>query len=119
MLIKKQQCVTITMDWKTCLLVFLSALLDATNSSQIDCFLDEQECQIDADNLIDFVTEVATFEECGQLCNDDSTCTAFTHFGAASYPLDEACFLFSSCRERRPCVDCITGSNQADCTCSK
>ena len=98
--------------------MLLSVFLDATTSSQIDCFLDEQECQIDADNLINFVTEVPTSEECGQLCNDDSTCTAFTHFGADSFPLHEACFLYSSCRERRPCVDCITGSNQADCTCS-
>jgi len=106
------------MDWKTCVLLVFSSLLDGTTSSQIDCFLDEQECQIEADNQIDFFTEIPTSEECAQLCNDDRTCTAFTHFGAASYPLHEACFLFSSCRERRPCTDCITGSNQAECKCS-
>merc|ERR1719234_393067 len=106
------------MDWKTCVLVFLSALLRTTTSSQIDCFLDEQECQVEADNLIDFFTEIPTSEECAELCNDDSTCTSFTHFGPSSHPLHQACFLFSACRERRPCTDCITGSNQADCTCS-
>merc|ERR1719209_2424563 len=105
------------MDWRTCVLICFSAFLDATSSSQIDCFLDEQECQIEADNQIDFFTDVPTSEECAQLCNDDRTCTAFTHFGPASYPLHEACILFSSCRERRPCVDCTTGSNQAVCTC--
>ena len=73
------------MDWRTCFFLLLCVCLAATTSSQIDCFLDEQECQIDADNLIDFVTEVPTSEECGQLCNDDSTCTAFTYFGADSY----------------------------------
>merc|ERR1719341_657498 len=46
------------------------------------------------------------------------TCTAFTHFRATSYPLNDVCILFSSCRERRACTDCITGSNQADCICS-
>ena len=95
-----------------------SAFLDAATSSQIDCFLDEQECQVEADNLIDFFTEIPTSKECAQLCNDDRNCTAFTHFGETSYPLHAACFLFSSCRERRLCTDCITGSNQADCTCS-
>ena len=115
---KMPQCLAAAMDWKTCVLFCFYAFMDATTSSQIDCFLDEQQCQIEADNLINFFTEIPTSEECAQLCSDDSTCTAFTHFGATSYPLDKACFLFSSCRERRPCTDCITGSNQTDCTCS-
>ena len=58
-----------------------SVSLDATTNSQIDCFLNEQECQVKADNLINFFTEIPTSEECAELCNDDSTCTAFTHFG--------------------------------------
>ena len=54
------------MDRKTCVLICFSVFLDATPSSQIDCFLDDQECQSEADNLIDFLTEIPT---------------AFTNFG--------------------------------------
>ena len=113
-----RQCLSSSMDWSMCNLFLLCVFVASATSSQIDCYLDEQECQVEADNLIDFYTEIPTREECAVLCNDDSTCTAFTHFGPDSFPLHEACFLFSSCRERRPCTDCITGSNQADCICS-
>ena len=51
----------------------------ASTISKINCFLEEPEqFQIEADNLIDFFTEIPTIEECIQLCNDESTCTALT-----------------------------------------
>ena len=98
-------------------LVFLLFEL-ASSSSDLDCFLDHQECEIHPDNLINTVTDVPTMEQCLALCQDEFTCVAFTHFGSQAYPLRESCVMFSSCSERRPCQGCTTGSSQSECLCS-
>jgi len=100
------------------MLLLLPALLPLASAGQIDCFLDDQECKVTSDNLIEFYMGINTSEECMALCRDDSSCTAFTHFRENNDPFPLACFLFSSCRSRTPCTNCTTGSNQADCTCS-
>ena len=98
------------------ILFFLLGL--GSSSSDLDCFLDQQECEIHPDNLITTVTEVLTMDQCLGLCQDEFTCVAFTHFGPESYPFRDTCMLFSSCSERRPCQGCTTGSSQSECLCS-
>ena len=98
--------------WSLLFLGFVSC------SSDLDCFLDHQECEIHPDNLISTVTDVLTMDQCLALCQDELTCVAFTHFGSESYPLSESCMLFSSCSARRPCQGCTTGSSQSTCLCS-
>ena len=98
------------------ILFFLLGL--ASSSSDLDCFLDQQECEIHPDNLITTVTDVLTMNQCLALCQDEFTCVAFTHFGSESYPFSDTCMLFSSCSERRPCQGCTTGSSQSECLCS-
>ena len=75
----------------------------ASSTSDLDCFLDHQECEIHPDNLITTVTDVLTMDQCLALCQDELTCVAFSHFGIDGYPLSESCMLFSSCSVRRPC----------------
>eukprot|EP00092_Neocalanus_flemingeri_P010623 GFUD01011445.1.p1 GENE.GFUD01011445.1~~GFUD01011445.1.p1 ORF type:complete len:425 (+),score=118.58 GFUD01011445.1:49-1275(+) len=104
-------------EWKMILLV-ISTFLSSVSSNQIDCYLDNQECRIEANNLVNTYMHISTIEECTGLCQEDNTCTAFTHFGQDSHPFPQACLLFSSCSQRMSCQDCVTGSNQADCTCS-
>ena len=45
-------------------------------------------------------------------------CLSIYLFGAGSFLFRGSCMLFSSCNNRRPCKDCITGSQQTHCTCS-
>ena len=88
-----------------------------SGSPHIDCFLDNQECAITPDNLIHTYMGIPTIEECLQLCDDEVTCIAFTHYNSDSLPFHDGCLLFSSCRERRPWQDCTTGSSQTECLC--
>ena len=102
-------------------LLILSSLLFlelVSCSSDLDCFLDHQECEIHQDNLITTVTDVPTMDQCLALCQDEFTCVAFTYFGTEGYPLRESCVMFSSCSMRRPCQGCTTGSSQSECLCS-
>jgi len=97
-------------------LLLLSSSISA--SPQIDCFVDKQECDIRPDNLIQTFLGITSIEECRQLCEDEFTCTAFTHFGSDSRPIQDGCLLFSSCKERRACENCTLGTSQTECTCS-
>ena len=92
--------------------------LVTSSSSDLDCFLDQQECEIHPDNLITTVTDVLTIHQCLALCQDQFTCVAFTHFGPEGFPLRASCVMFSSCATRRPCLGCTTGSSQSECLCS-
>ena len=100
------------------LLLLLFLFLAVSGSPHIDCFVDNQECEISADNLIHTFLGISSIEECKLLCEDEVTCIAFTHFGSNGHPLPDGCLLFSSCRERRPCENCMTGSSQTECRCS-
>ena len=101
------------------LALFMLFLFSRVNSGpQIDCFIDLQECDIREDNLISTFLGIPSTEECQQLCEDELTCTAFTHFGSNSHPIPDSCLLFSACKERRACQSCTTGSSQTECTCS-
>ena len=84
----------------------------------IDCFFDQQKCEIERDILINTFPETTSVEECKLLCEDEINCRAFTYFGSNSFPIPNGCLLFSTCRDRQPCENCTTGSTQAQCTCS-
>ena len=83
----------------------------------IDCFKDNEKCEITGSNLLHTYTNVELAEECQLLCEDELLCVAFTHFGEESTPFQNDCLLFSSCVNRRTCEDCITGTSQDDPTC--
>ena len=89
-------------------------LTSGSATSNLDCFLDKQECEMDPDNHLDTVMGVSKMIECLDLCDADMRCNAFTFLVK-----EETCRLFSSCpaSERRPCEDCSTGSSQTECLC--
>ena len=95
-------------------MVFLLFLVFSSSSASphIDCFLDNQECEITADNLVHTFMGISAIDECRELCEAEVTCSAFTHYGTDSSPIHDACLLFSSCSETRPWPNCTTGSSQ-------
>ena len=109
-------------------LIWVPFVLSST--SNLDCILDHEQCQIlpgTRGNIIRTVMGVSTMEKCLELCETEDPgqgpwmgrrCTAFTHFGAESFPFRDSCILFSSCTQRRPCKGCTTGSSQTECSCS-
>ena len=100
------------------LLALLLLISSATANPQIDCFVDQQECDIRPDNLIQTFLGITSIEECKALCEDEADCTAFTHFGSDNLSLQDGCLLFSACEERRACENCTLGTSQTECTCS-
>ena len=88
------------------------------SASLLDCFVDQQQCEITGESLIQTFFEVPTFEQCSALCEDELTCIGFTHFSESGYPFPHGCLLFSSCKSRVGCQGCSTGSRQSECTCS-
>ena len=115
-------------------LIWVPFVLSST--SNLDCILDHEQCQIKPssssgrNNVIRTVMGVNSMEMCLELCKAQDPsgpyqfskqgpkCTAFTHFGPESFPFQDSCILFSSCTKRRPCKDCTTGSSQSECACS-
>lgn len=100
------------------LIIFLSFFIPLARCLLLDCFVDNEECEIHGDNLIQTYMGVTTLAECSQLCEDDRACTTFTFFETDGHPLNEACLLFSTCATRRSCHNCVTGSSQDSCACS-
>ena len=102
----------------TNLVIFLSLLIPLAQCLLLDCFIDNEECEIHGDNLIQTFMGITSVAECSQLCQDNSACTTFTFFETDSHPLNEACLLFSTCATRRSCENCVTASSQDSCACS-
>ena len=101
------------------MILLLFTLFPLSSSAPLlDCVVDQQQCEITAENLIQTFFEVPTFEDCSALCEDELTCIGFTHFSESGYPFPHGCLLFSSCKRRVGCEGCATGSSQSECTCS-
>ena len=101
------------------LLLLLWAILNCAKAHEnITCFQDVQECALFENNLVD-IAIVTDWQECSQLCLNNSECNAFTFFGEASdFVPHSSCLMFSDCREKLPCNDCVVGVPQDDCLCS-
>ena len=99
-------------------IVLLFFSLSPLTQCLLDCFIDNEECEIHEGNLVQTIMGISSMTECAGLCEDERYCSTFTFFEAGSHPLNEACLLFSNCPKRRTCQGCVTGSNQDSCTCS-
>ena len=98
------------------LLLFILSSFDISLAA-MSCMVNNEQCRV-GDNLLDTMMGASSVEQCSKMCEQVSGCTAFTYFGSQSHLLSEACMIFSSCRQREVCEDCVTGSSQDDCTCS-
>merc|ERR1711872_868019 len=98
-------------------LLYLVSTLATSLSTTTGCLVNDEQC-VTGDNLIKTMIGVQNMQDCDDLCKKTTGCTAFSYFGPNSKLLSHACMMFSSCRKRGACEDCVTGSSQQDCTCS-
>ena len=94
------------------LLCCWSILQLATAHENVTCFQDGQECELTSQNLVEAAI-TTNWQECSLLCLNSSGCSAFTFFGINSdIPPHNSCFLFSDCKTKVPCNDCVIGIPQ-------
>ena len=78
------------------------------------------ECEASKDNSIGSITSVTSSEECLEWCarrNDYmNDCQYITYFGNEGLPVQNTCYMFSSCVEKAGCTNCTTET--FDCLCS-
>ena len=98
------------------LLVGLS--LAADPAPGLSCSSNSTACGTGEDNLLSFTGGVTSLTQCRQLCHADPECAYFTYFGLESFPMQEVCFLFSSCGTAVPCESCVTETRDCYRACS-
>jgi len=96
-------------------LVSQAVALDSLASGR--CFVENQVCEANADNIIDTIGGV-DLKECEALCSRTSGCEFITFFGPDSYPLYDYCFLFNDCSTQQDCDHCVTEAEVCFETCS-
>ena len=72
------------------------------------CYIKDEECKVDGDNVISILHNIPTLEQCRQICHDEEHCSFLSYFGANSFPFTETCMMFSTCDELSSCTDCRT-----------
>ena len=72
------------------------------------CWVEDEACLVETDNLLSSLPGVPDVATCRQLCQDNEGCSFFSYFGPESFPLQELCLLLSSCDNLHPCEDCVT-----------
>jgi len=69
------------------------------------------ECDSQEDNMIEAFPQVASVEDCHDLCRDVTECSHYTYFSESH--LSQLCLLFSSCENLyEGCEDCLTGARE-------
>ena len=81
------------------------------------CWVEEQACLVEGDNLLASIPSVPDVTACRQLCQDTDGCELLSHFGAESFPFREHCLLFSSCGSLHACQNCTTEDRYCYSTC--
>ena len=74
-------------------IVLLFFSLSPLTQCLLDCFIDNEECEIHEGNLVQTIMGISSMTECAGLCEDERYCSTFTFFEAGSHPLNEACLL--------------------------
>jgi len=78
------------------------------------------ECEVHKDNFIGSIASVMSLEECQDWCdrrNDYmNDCQYITYFGNEGLPVQNICYLLSSCGKKSECTNCVTETS--DCLCS-
>ena len=70
------------------------------------CYLDNEACDTNVNNVIDTITGVSTLEECRASCYSNPLCKFITFYGEDSFPLSNICMILSSCDETFHCDGC-------------
>ena len=84
------------------------------------CWTEGEACKVEAGNLLNSSTSgVPDLPTCRQLCEETDGCEFLSHFGPESFPLQEHCMLFSSCKSLIVCEDCRTEAKFCVGTCGE
>ena len=57
-------------------------------------------CVAHSENLLNYIGEISSVDECRQLCIDEKDCQYLTYYGASSFPIHKACYLLKNCDDR-------------------
>ena len=98
------------------ILLCLLWLLNPATGATLDCLRKNKECR---DKIVTSFSGIPWAKGCSVLCQDNPACRAFTYYSQDNFPFSETCLLFEGCENRNPCVNCITGSSQNECSCSE
>ena len=85
---------------------FLSIKTSLTEFPTNPCYVDNEACDTNEDNLITSITGVTSLEDCRAHCYGESLCKFFTYYGPDSFPLSNICMILSSCEDTFQCDDC-------------
>ena len=84
------------------------------------CWTEGEACIVEDGNLLNSSTSgVPDLPSCRQLCEDTDGCEFLSHFGSESFPLQEHCRMFSSCKNLHTCEDCRTEKKFCVATCGE
>ena len=72
-------------------------------------------CSFDDQYFIDILTEIATEEQCQELCARDPKCYWYTWYSSEGWPFSLACALLSECSDGKDIPDGSVRSGPADC----
>ena len=72
-------------------------------------------CSFDDQYFIDILTEIATEEQCQDLCARDPNCTWYTWYSAEGWPFSLACALLTECSDSKDIMDGSVRSGPPDC----
>ena len=96
---------------------------DETSENCFDCVSGSKSCtcshnfscSFDNEVLIDILTEIATEEECQDLCAREPKCSWYTWYSSEGWPFSQACALLSECSESRKIPDGSVRSGRDEC----
>ena len=71
------------------------------------CHVEGQVCKKTEDNLLNFISDVKTLEECQGFCYANSNCFVFNYFGANSSQFTNSCMILSACDNLQQCENCF------------
>merc|ERR1719450_1144862 len=102
------------------LAIFLVKILTfVQGDSPVTCASDNVACTVHEDNLLDIVGDVASIEECRQLCYYMEDCDYLTYYDINGSPFIEVCQLFSSCEQTHNSTNCVSETRTCYNKCGK
>ncbi len=83
----------------------------ADPSDPDDCFSTGETCETNEENVVDiFYFDPDDDFSCEQRCEESNQCHYWSQFLIETYDaITNKCFLFRTCDNTEPCIECITG----------
>merc|ERR1719369_896624 len=102
-----------------CFIVTDIISVTGAQDSPITCSTKDVACVIGDGNQLGNHGGISSIKECRQLCYDKEECQFITYYNSSSFPFNEVCELFKTCKETYPCSNCVSETRGCYETCSK